>query len=192
MRKFLATTALATTALAAAVLAACGSGGGDGGDQAGGAGRTDPADERADRTGASTTTVPAHAAAAEPVDAPPPASADRTTTTITAGPAPAPPRATTTVTPPTAAPSGTRYVCPDGGIDAVRELQAAIDEGHQPWRLSAEQTAAACTFPTGAVEPAGGGDHLVTDPATGDTVLVEMARPLGPGTVWAVTRVTPA
>lgn len=92
----------------------------------------------------------------------------------------------------TAPPSGVRFVCPEGGMDVVIELQHAVDDGHQPWRLSPEEVAVACTF-GGAdtvVEPTGTNRYQVTDPATGESAVVDLAQPLGPGTIWVVTHIT--
>jgi hypothetical protein len=99
--------------------------------------------------------------------------------------------ATTTVAP---RPAAARYVCPDGGIDAVVELQRAYAAGHQPWRGSAADVAAACTFgmPDATVEAAGPHRFRVTQAGTSRRVLVEVAQPLGPTTIWVVTRVTAA
>jgi hypothetical protein len=85
------------------------------------------------------------------------------------------------------------FVCPKGGMDEVVALQQAIDEGHQPWRLSAPDVAAACTFgaPDAQVEPAGTNRFQVSQPSTGQRVIVDLAQPLGPGTIWVVTSVTP-
>jgi len=78
------------------------------------------------------------------------------------------------------------FVCPEGGMGDVIALQQAVDEGHQPWRLSAPDVAAACTFgtPDAQVDPAG-------QPRTGQRIIVDLAQPLGPGTIWVVTSVTP-
>jgi hypothetical protein len=85
------------------------------------------------------------------------------------------------------------FVCPEGRMDEVVALQQAVDEGHQPWRLSAPDVAAACTFgaPDAQVEPAGADRFQVSQPSTGRRVIVDLAQPLGPGTVWVVTSVTP-
>jgi hypothetical protein len=85
------------------------------------------------------------------------------------------------------------FVCPEGGMDEVVALQQAVDEGHQPWRLSGPDVAAACTFgaPDAQVEPAGTNRFQVSQPGTGQRVIVDLAQPLGPGTVWVVTSVTP-
>jgi hypothetical protein len=85
------------------------------------------------------------------------------------------------------------FVCPEGGMDEVVALQQAVDEGHQPWRLSGPDVAAACTFgaPHAQVEPAGTNRFQVSQPGTGQRVIVDLAQPLGPGTVWVVTSVTP-
>jgi hypothetical protein len=60
-------------------------------------------------------------------------------------------------------------VCPKGGMDEVVALQQAVDEGHQPWRLSAPEVAAACTFGAtdAQVEPAGTDRFQVSQPSTG-------------------------
>jgi hypothetical protein len=153
----------------------------------------------ADGSGAShpTTTSTVTATA----DAPPQSGGRTGTTTGTTTPA-APPSTTTTVPGGAASPAtrrastGTdqRYMCPDGGIDAVRALQRSVDAGHQPWRLSAADAAAACTLGLSgtSTEPAGTNRYRVTREATAESVLVQVAQPLGPGTVWAVTGVTPA
>jgi hypothetical protein len=85
------------------------------------------------------------------------------------------------------------FVCPEGGMDEVVALQQAVDEGHQPWRLSALDVAAACTFGAteAQVEPAGTNRFQVSQPNTGQRVIVDLAQPLGPGTIWVVTSVTP-
>jgi hypothetical protein len=98
----------------------------------------------------------------------------------------------------TQAPHGDTYddvhfVCPEGGMGDVIAVQQAVDEGHQPWRLSAPDVAAACTFgaPDAKVEPVGADRFQVSQPSTGQRVIVDLAQPLGPGTVWVVTSVTP-
>jgi hypothetical protein len=85
------------------------------------------------------------------------------------------------------------FVCPEGGMDDVVAVQQAVDEGHQPWRLSAPDVAAACTFGArdAQVEPAGANRFQVSQPGTGQRVIVDLAQPLGPGTIWVVTSVTP-
>lgn len=85
------------------------------------------------------------------------------------------------------------FVCPEGGVGDVIALQQAVDEGHQPWRLAAPDVAAACTFgaPDAQVEPAGTNRFQVSQPRTGQRVIVDLAQPLGPGTIWVVTSVTP-
>jgi hypothetical protein len=85
------------------------------------------------------------------------------------------------------------FVCPEGGMDDVIALQQAVNEGHQPRRLSAPDVAAACTFgaPDAQVEPAGTNRFQVSQPSTGRRVIVDLAQPLGPGTIWVVTSVTP-
>jgi hypothetical protein len=89
-------------------------------------------------------------------------------------------------------PGDLQFVCPEGGMDAVIELQHAVDEGHQPWRLSPEAVVTACTFGGAGtlVGPAGTNRYQVTNPATGETALVDVAQPLGPGTIWVVTSIT--
>jgi hypothetical protein len=86
-----------------------------------------------------------------------------------------------------------QFACPAGGIDEVTALQQAVDEGHQPWRLSAPDVAAACTFGVAGsrVEPAGEHRYEVTEVATGERALVELAQPLGSGGIWVARRVTP-
>jgi hypothetical protein len=86
------------------------------------------------------------------------------------------------------------FVCPEGGMGDVVALQQAVDEGHQPWRVHAPDVAAACTFgaPHAQVEPAGTNRFQVSQPSTGQRVIVDLAQPLGPGTIWVVTRVTPS
>jgi hypothetical protein len=149
--------------LLAATLAAAGCGGGS---------HDDAARAASSRPPAPTTTRPSPTATA-----PRPVAATAPTTTA---PAPAP------------APAPTRYVCPEGGIAEVRTLQRAVDQGHQPWRLSAEDVAAACTFggPGTTVTPAGDHRYRVTEAGTGRTALVTLAQPLGPGTIWVATSVT--
>lgn len=86
------------------------------------------------------------------------------------------------------------FVCPDGGIDAVLELQHAWEDGHQPWLGSAPDVAAACTFggPESSVEPVGPDRYQVTrtTAANGESAIVELAQPLGPHTVWAAVEIT--
>jgi hypothetical protein len=117
------------------------------------------------------------------------------TTTNQPADQPATPPTDRPATPPTTVapqPDGPRFVCPEGGIDAVAALQRAVDQGHQPWRMSPEDVAAACTFgAVDTVEPAGADRYRVTDDATGESALVEVAQPLGAGTIWVVTSVTP-
>ena len=86
--------------------------------------------------------------------------------------------------------------CAEGGTDEAIALQSAFEEGHQPWRGSPESVAeagAACALDTpGTIEPAGANRYRATDNSTGESVIVEVAQPLGPGTVWLVTAVTEA
>jgi hypothetical protein len=193
MRKILSLTLVPAlpALLAAAVLTGCG-GGGDPGAESRTADRA--AGERTTTTAApaapdsEAVDVPASSTAAAPADA---SSETATEPTTTAPPTTAAP---TTTAPPAPPADGRRYTCPEGGIDAVRALQQAVDQGHQPWRLSAEDVAAACTFGVGAstVEPAGPNRYEVTETSTGDRLLVTVAQPLGPNTIWAVTSTTPA
>jgi hypothetical protein len=92
-------------------------------------------------------------------------------------------------------PTATAFLCPEGGLDEVAALQTEVDAGHQPWRTSAPDVAAACTFgqPDATVEPAGENTFRVTDPSTGQTVIVTVTQPLrtGDSGVWAVTSVVP-
>ncbi|HET6684982.1 MAG TPA: hypothetical protein VFH02_00505 [Jiangellaceae bacterium] len=89
-------------------------------------------------------------------------------------------------------PDEPRFVCPEGGLDEVIALQASVDQGHQPWRLSAPDVAAACTLGISgtSVEPAGVNRYHVTHAASGESVIVDLAQPLGPDGIWVVTSVT--
>jgi hypothetical protein len=71
-------------------------------------------------------------------------------------------------------------------------MQSRAQLADQPWRLSAPDVAAACTFgaPDAQVEPAGANRFQVSQPSTGQRVIVDIAQPLGPGTIWVVTNVT--
>jgi hypothetical protein len=86
------------------------------------------------------------------------------------------------------------FVCPDGGMDAVVALQQAWEDGHQPWLGSAPDVAAACTFgvPESLVEPVGPNRYQVTHTTatTSERAIVELAQPLGPGTVWVAVEIT--
>jgi hypothetical protein len=86
--------------------------------------------------------------------------------------------------------------CSEGGMEEAVTLQSAFEEGHQPWRGSPELVAeagAACALDTpGTIEPAGTNRYQATDSTTGESVIVEVAQPLGPGTVWLITAVTEA
>ena len=127
---------------------------------------------------------------------------------VTATVAPAP-TSTTTAPPPAAAPTppSTAEVrqaapepdpdCSEGGTAEAEALQHSFDEGHQPWRGDPEWVArvgAACLFgvPADSVEPVGENRYLATDAATGAHAVVDVAQPLGAGTVWLVTDVAPA
>jgi hypothetical protein len=181
MRKFLVgipAAALLVVVLVAATMAAC-DGGAD--EPAASSGSTSPPRDTASSTTSST-------------------SADPTSTTVTGGeasssespapaPAPAPPAAATPA--PAPAPDE-HFVCPEGGMAEVTALQDAVDQGHQPWRLSSEDVAAGCTFGLGStVEPVGPSTYRVTDASTGETVQVELAQPLGPDGIWVVTSAHP-
>ena len=112
-----------------------------------------------------------------------------TSTTATSG-------VTTADQPPTTAAPARSFVCPEGGMAAAEELQSAVDEGHQPWRLSPEDVASSCAFGgIGAdVAAVGPGTYRVTDVATGEAFIVEVTQPVrqGPGGIWVVTAMTPA
>jgi hypothetical protein len=86
------------------------------------------------------------------------------------------------------------FVCPEGGMHAVVALQQAWDDGHQPWLGSAPDVAAACTFgvPESLVEPSGPNRYQVTHTTatTSESAIVELAQPLGPGTVWVAVGIT--
>ena len=119
------------------------------------------------------------------------------TSATRARPAPSPTNPTTTAAPMAAvaqAPAdGPHFVCPDGGMDAVVALQQAWEDGHQPWLGSAPDVAAACTFgvPESLVEPVGPNRYQVTHTTTtSERAIVELARPLGPGTVWVAVEIT--
>ena len=94
----------------------------------------------------------------------------------------------------TSRPAEVHFVCPDGGMDDAEALQRAVDEGHQPWWLSAPDVAAACTFgiPATAVEPAGTNHYRVSHPSSGESAMVDVTQPLGPDGIWVVTSVTPS
>jgi hypothetical protein len=175
MRRYLVHIPAATllVLLTAAALGACGSGGGSGTSDAASRSTSTSTSTASDGTGTerSTTTVVA--------DAGSPSGAEASET------APAPPA-------PEASDPGTHYLCPEGGMAEVEALQSAVDHGHQPWRMSAADVATACTFGGGDIEATGPTSYRVTSTDTGEAVLVEVAQPLGPGTIWVVTSVTPA
>lgn len=94
----------------------------------------------------------------------------------------------------TSLPDEPGYACSDGGMDEAIALQQGFEEGHQPWRASPEMVAeagAACVLgsPERTIEPAGNNRYLATDLVTGEQVIVEIAQPFGPGTIWLVTGV---
>jgi hypothetical protein len=119
------------------------------------------------------------------------------TSTITAGPIDVPQADPSDAPPSTADETSQRaalhFVCPDGEMDEAVALQRTVDEGHQPWRLSAPDVAAACTFgvPGTAVEPAGTNRYRVSHANSGESAMVDVAQPLGPDGIWVVTSVTP-
>lgn len=151
--------------LAATVLAACG-------------GSVDRATDTETRAPSPTPTIttsttpaaPTDIPQAEPSDAPPP-TADQTSQS-----------------------AEVHFVCPDGGMDEAEALQRTVDEGHQPWWLSAPDVAAACTFgiPGTAVEPAGTNRYRVSHASSGESAMVDVTQPLGPNGIWVVTSVTPS
>jgi hypothetical protein len=152
--------------LAVTVLAACGGGSVD---------RATDTDTRAPSptptiTTSTTPAAPTDIPQAEPSDAPPP-TADQTSQ-----------------------PAEPHFVCPDGGMDEAEALQRSVDEGHQPWWLSAPDVAAACTFgiPGTAVEPAGTNRYRVSHASSSESAMVEVTQPLGPYGIWVVTSVTPS
>jgi hypothetical protein len=125
------------------------------------------------------------------------------TPTITTPTTPAPPTDTSQAEPPdappptadrTSQPAELHFVCPDGGMDEAEALQRAVDEGHQPWWLSAPDVAAACTFGIAgtAVEPAGTNRYRVSHASSGESAMVDVTQPLGPDGIWVVTSVTPS
>jgi hypothetical protein len=124
--------------------------------------------------------------------------AERSATTSATRARPAP---TSTTPPTTTAPMAAtapaddpHFVCPDGGMHAVVALQQAWEDGHQPWLGSAPDVAAACTFgvPESLVEPSGPNRYQVTHTTatTSESAIVELAQPLGPGTVWVAVEIT--
>ena len=94
---------------------------------------------------------------------------------------------------PTTATQG--FVCPEGGMAAAEELQEAVDQGHQPWRTSPEDVASSCALGStgGDVAQVDADTYRVTDPASGDSFLVDVSQPVreGAGGIWVVTTVTP-
>jgi hypothetical protein len=169
MRRFL-TILLGSTAsvlLAIAVVAACG----------------DDSDPRSSES--SDTTAPDTTAQARPSRVRATTSAPPSTTASTS---PEPAAEDTTISPDDA------YAgCSELGTDAVA-LQHAFEEGHQPWRgsESVAEAGAACAFDTapGSLEAVGENRYRATNTATGEQVIVEVAQPLGPGTVWLIASVT--
>jgi hypothetical protein len=169
MRRFL-TILLGSTAsvlLAIAVVAACG----------------DDSDPRSSES--SDTTAPDTPAQARPSRVRATTSAPPSTTASTS---PEPAAEDTTISPDDA------YAgCSELGTDAVA-LQHAFEEGHQPWRgsESVAEAGAACAFDTapGSLEAVGENRYRATNTATGEQVIVEVAQPLGPGTVWLIASVT--
>jgi hypothetical protein len=131
---------------------------------------------------------------------PAPASHIPTITTPTT-PTPAPPNDASQAEPsdpppPTAdqtsQPAELHFACPDGGMDEAIALQHAVDQGNQPWWLSAPDVAAACTFglPGTTVQPAGTNSYQVSHASSDQHAIVEVTQPLGPNGIWVVTSVT--
>lgn len=92
----------------------------------------------------------------------------------------------------TSQPAEVHFICPDGGMDEAIALQHAVDEGNQPWWLSAPDVAAACTFgiPGTTVQPAGTNSYQVSNASNDQHAIVEVIQPLGPSGIWVVTSVT--
>jgi hypothetical protein len=118
---------------------------------------------------------------------------------------PAPSTTTTTTTPASAAPVTTSSTRPFPGIwdvrtwEQARQLQRAVDDGHQPWRL--DPFAVVAGYARGALgisDPAvrGGGETLfAVAPPRGEIVgHVRIAQPVrqGPRGIWVVTGFEPA
>ena len=180
-----------TVALAAAALAGCGGDGptaDDGPTAALGTPTT-----AADHTRESGDALDHRTSPAQPASSATPSPAATTPTPTTDQPAT--PTATSPASPTMTLapqPDGPRFVCPEGGIDVVAALQREVDQGHQPWRNSPEDVAGACSFgAVDTVEPVGTDRYRVTDDATGESAIVQLAQPLGPGTIWVATSVTP-
>jgi hypothetical protein len=115
---------------------------------------------------------------------PAPASHIPTITTPTT-PTPAPPNDASQAEPsdpppPTAdqtsQPAELHFACPDGGMDEAIALQHAVDQGNQPWWLSAPDVAAACTFglPGTTVQPAGTNSYQVSHASSDQHAIVEV------------------
>jgi hypothetical protein len=138
-------------------------------------------------------TIAAPRARPGPTSTTPPTTTTATNAPTPATPAPAEAPATTAPAPAEAPADGPHFVCPDGGMDAVVALQQAWEDGHQPWLGSAPDVAAACTFgvPESLVEPVGPNRYQVTHTTanTGESAIVELAQPLGPGTVWVAVEI---
>jgi len=122
-----------------------------------------------------------------------PATATSPTATSTTAETPRPPSPGPAPEPSAPRAPRQRFVCPRGGIAEAITLQRAVDEGHQPWRTSPRDVAAACTFPDGAVKVLGVNTYQVTRASTGQTVIVTEVQPVrrGPAGIWVVTKVTP-
>jgi hypothetical protein len=153
--------------LAITVVAACGD-------------NSDPRSSESSDTSAPDTTAQARPSRVRATTSAPPS------TTASTSPEPA---AEDTTIPPDDPVSG----CSELGTDAVA-LQRAFEEGHQPWRGSPESVAeagASCALDTpGTLEAVGQNRYRASDTATGEQVIVEVAQPLGPGTVWLIASVT--
>lgn len=79
-------------------------------------------------------------------------------------------------------------------VAELRELQAAVDEGHQPWRTDASAVAevfAGVRFGWSAPRAVPLDPHTVevTDPRTGSTVVFRLRQPVRTGAtgIWTVT-----
>jgi hypothetical protein len=94
------------------------------------------------------------------------------------------------------APEGDVAVWPFTTAEQAAEMQAAVDEGHQPWRLNPESVALAyagaelgwsdaridVVFPSST--------YRLTDPASGAQAVLTLAQPArqGDSGIWAVVR----
>lgn len=137
-----------------------------------------------DATTTATTTAPATTPAA-PTTTPPSRTATPTRTSST-------PRGTSASTRPTPTP-GTVIAGEGLTADQAAALQAAVDAGHQPWRLDAASVAAVFVenrfgWTNPAVALADPHTAEVTDPAGGRMATLQLRQPVreGPGGIWVV------